>query len=234
MKKIHRIVLVEDHRILREGLKALLSSNPGLKIVGEAENGLDAIRTVRKKKPGLVIMDLSMPKMDGLDAIKEIKRQWPEIKLLILTVHKAEEYVFAALKSGANGYLLKDSTYAELKLAIENVLDGKIYLSPGISETVVASYLRGKTPDGNNKLSMENLTQRERQILKLIAEGNTNKTIGEYLCISVKTVEKHRSNLMKKLDLHNASELTAFAMKKGLVTNCLHCQVYHETDRRNP
>ncbi len=218
MKKIHRIVLVEDHRILREGIKALLSSNPCLEIVGEAENGLEAIRTVRKKKPDLVIMDLSMPKMDGLDAIKEIKHQWPYIKLLILTVHKAEEYVFAALKSGANGYLLKDSTYAELKLAIENVLDGKIYLSPGISETVVASYLKGKIPDDNNQLSMKNLTQRERQILKLIAEGNTNKTIGEYLCISVKTVEKHRSNLMKKLDIHNASELTAFAMEKGLVT----------------
>lgn len=213
----HTLLIVEDHRILREGLRALLASVENLEIVGEAENGLDAVRSVRRLKPEMVLIDLSMPKMDGLDAIREIRAEALETKLLVLTVHKAEEYVFAAFKAGANGYLLKDATYAELKLAIENVLDGKTYLSPGISEKLVASYLEGKRPV-ENESRLDLITQRERQILKLIAEGNKNRDIAEDLCISVKTVEKHRSNLMKKLDFHNASELTAFAIRNGLIT----------------
>lgn len=211
----HTLLIVEDHRILREGLRALLASVAHLEIVGEAENGLEAIRRVRRLKPELVLMDLSMPKMDGLDAIREIKAHSVETKLLVLTVHKAEEYVFAALKAGANGYLLKDATHAELKLAIDNVLDGKTYLSPGISERLVTSYLAGKPP-AESESRLDRITQRERQVLKLIAEGHKNKDIAEDLCISVKTVEKHRSNLMKKLDFHNASELTAFAIRNGL------------------
>lgn len=217
MEQAHSIVIVEDHRILREGLRSLLAQNPDFNIVGEAENGLEAVRRVRELMPDMVLIDLSMPKMDGLDAIREIKSEFPDIKLLVLTVHKAEEYVFAALKAGANGYLLKDSTYTELKLAIENVLAGRTYLSPGVSEKLVASYLEGKKPP-QSESSLDALTQRERQILKLIAEGHKNRKIAEYLCISVKTVEKHRSNLMKKLDLHNASELTAYAIENGLIS----------------
>lgn len=216
-KPAHRLVIVEDHRILREGLKSLLTANGEIDVVGEAENGMEAIRQVRELKPDLVLMDISMPKMDGLDAIREIKIENPDVMLIVLTVHKAEEYVFAALKAGANGYLLKDSTYLELKLAIENVLMGRTYLSPGVSEKLVHSYLEGRHPR-QSKSTLEVLTHRERQILKLIAEGNRNKKIAEFLCISVKTVEKHRSNLMKKLDLHNASELTAFAIENGLIT----------------
>lgn len=212
----NRLIIVEDHRILREGLRAMLCSNPGLDIVGEAENGMDAVRCARKYKPDLMLIDLSMPKMDGLDAISEIKTVSPETKILVLTVHKAEEYVFAALKSGANGYLLKDATHNELRLAVDNVLEGKTYISPGISEKLVQYFLDGKkTPEPDTALDI--LTQRERQILKLIAEGNKNKGIADYLCISIKTVEKHRSNLMKKLDLHNASELTTFAIKNRLI-----------------
>lgn len=217
MKKPHRILIIEDHRILREGLKSLLSSNPHLEIAGEGENGLDAIRYSEKIAPDLVLMDLSMPKMDGLAAISEIKSRCQHTKILVLTVHKAEEYVFAALKAGANGYLLKDATHAELELAIENILAGNTYLSPAISGKLVDAYLEGKKPQIVKPL-LEGLTRRERQVLKMIAEGYKNKEIANYLGISLKTVEKHRANLMKKLDLHNASELTAFAIEKGLIT----------------
>lgn len=217
MKKKHRILIIEDHRILREGLKSLLDSNPNFEISGEGENGLDAIRWTEKIAPDLILMDLSMPKMDGLAAIAEIKSRCRDTKILVLTVHKAEEYVFAALKAGANGYLLKDATHAELELAIENILNDNMYLSSAISGKLVQAYLEGKKPE-IVKHALEGLTRRERQVLKLIAEGNKNREIAGYLGISLKTVEKHRSNLMKKLDLHNASELTAFAIEKGLVT----------------
>jgi DNA-binding NarL/FixJ family response regulator len=217
MRKPHRILIVEDHRILREGLRSLLASNPDLEVAGEAADGLEAVRAVETCAPELVLIDLAMPRMDGLDAIREIKNQNPDVKVLVLTVNKAEEYVLAALKAGANGYLLKDATYAELKLGIEYVLSGKTYLSPEVSERMVTSYMEGTVPEKASS-SLDTLTQRERQVLKLVAEGYPNRRIADYLCISVKTVEKHRSNLMKKLDLHNASELTSFALEKGLVT----------------
>lgn len=217
MKTPHRIVIAEDHRILREGLRSLLSSNPAFEIVGEAENGREAVRCVEELKPSLILMDLSMPKMDGLDAIEEIKNKCPDTKVLVLTVHKAEEYVYASLKAGADGYLLKDATRAELMLAVENVLGNKPYISPGISGKLVATYLEGRGPvESDSSLGL--LTPRERQVLKLIGEGHRNKEIADYLCISPKTVEKHRANLMKKLDLHSAVALMAFAMEKGLTT----------------
>ena len=212
-----RIVIAEDHTILREGLKSLLSSNPDFEIIGEAEDGREAIRCVEKFKPDLILMDLSMPRINGLDAIKEIKKRFSETKILVLTVHKTEEYILASLKSGADGYILKDSTHAELVLAVKNVLSGKHYISPGISEKVIEGYLEGKK-NLKRKSSWETLTQREREILKLIAEGYKNKEIGDYLCISPKTVEKHRANLMEKLDLHNVQALTTFAIEKGLVS----------------
>jgi DNA-binding NarL/FixJ family response regulator len=217
MNKPHRIVIAEDHRILREGLRSLLSSNPDLEVVGEAENGREAIGRAEELKPNLILMDLSMPKMDGLDAIAEIKNRCPDTKVLVLTIHKAEEYVYASLKAGADGYLLKDATQSELMLAVENVLGNKPYISPGISGRLVAAYLEGRKPlECDSSLGL--LTQRERQILKLIGEGHRNKDIADYLCISLKTVEKHRANLMKKLDLHTAGDLTVFAMEKGLIS----------------
>jgi DNA-binding NarL/FixJ family response regulator len=217
MDKPYRIVIVEDHRILREGLRSLLSSSPDFEVVGEAEDGREAILCVEEYKPDLVLMDLSMPKMDGLDAIGEVKNRCPKAKLLVLTVHKAEEYIFESLKAGADGYLLKDATHEELVLAIKNVLDGKPYLSPGISGKLVEGYLEGRKITTSSSKA-EILTQRERQILKLIAEGQKNKEIAEFLCISIKTVEKHRANLMKKLNLHNASAITAYALEKGVIT----------------
>jgi len=212
-----RIVIAEDHTILREGLKALLSSKSNFEIVGEAQDGNEAIRCVDKLKPNLILMDLSMPRMNGMDAIKEIKRQSPETKVLVLTVHKTEEYILATLQAGADGYVLKDSTHAELEMAIQTVLTGKPYIGPGISGKIIEGYLKGRK---SSKLTSpwDTLTQRERGILKLIAEGYKNKEIADYLCISVKTVEKHRANLMEKLDLHNVSDLTAYAIEKGVVT----------------
>jgi len=216
MDKKKRIVIVEDYTILREGLRALISSHSDFEVAGEAKDGQDAIRCVEEFSPDLVLMDLSMPLMNGLDAIHEVKRRAPETKVLALTVHKAEEYIFAALEAGADGYVLKDANHAELMMAIETVLSGKSYLSPGISEKVIQGYLQGKKSTKPSS-SWQTLTPRERQILKLIAEGHKNKEIADYLCVSVKTVEKHRANLMQKLDLHNASALTALAMEKGLV-----------------
>ena len=212
-----RIVIAEDYTILREGLRSLLSSHPEFEIVGEAEDGQEAIRSVEKLKPDLALMDLSMPRMNGMDAIKEIKKRSPQTKVLVLTVHKTEEYIHAALQAGADGYILKDSTHAELGLAIKNILEGKRYISPGISESLIEGYLEGRKKS-NPPSRWDTLTQREREILKLIAEGYKNKAIAEYLCISVKTVEKHRANLMKKLDLHNIQSLTALAMEKGLIS----------------
>ena len=211
------IVIAEDHTILREGLKMLLSSNPQYEIVAEAEDGLQAIRLCESLKPDLVLMDLSMPRMNGMGAVQEIKKQSPEIKIVVLTVHKSEEYILATLKAGADGYVLKDATHGELELAIEVVFSGKSYLSPGISEKVIEGYLEGRKSLKPTS-SWDTLTQREREILKMIAEGYKNKEIANYLCISTKTVEKHRANLMKKLDLHSTSALTAFAMERGLIS----------------
>ena len=212
-----RIVIAEDHTILREGLRALLSSDPDFDVVGEAEDGRDAIQCVQNLTPDLVLMDLSLPRMNGLDAIKEIKRRSPKTKVLALTVHRTEEYILATLRAGADGYALKDATHAELVMGIKTVLRGKRYLSPGVSDKVIQGYLEGRKTL-RTATPWDTLTQREREILKLIGEGYKNREIADYLYVSVKTVEKHRANLMKKLDLHNSSALTAFAMEKGLVT----------------
>jgi two-component system response regulator NreC len=215
VKKI-RIVLAEDHTILREGLRALLSADPKFQIVGEAPDGREAVRSVEKLGPDLVMMDLSMPRMTGMDAIREIKKRYPETKIIALTVHKTEEYLRTTLQAGADAYVLKDATHDQLLMAIENVLEGKTFLSPGVSEQVIEGYLTGKGSRMPNSVS-ELLSQREREVLKLIAEGYKNKEIAGDLCISLKTVEKHRANLMKKLDLHNAAALTAYAIEQGLV-----------------
>jgi len=213
----YRIVIAEDHTILREGLRALLSSSPEFEIVGEAEDGRMAVQCIERLKPALALMDLSMPRMNGMDAIREIKKRCPETKILVLTVHKTEEYILATFKAGADGYALKDSTHTELVMAIKSVLTGKPYLSPGISEKVIEGYLEGRQTL-KARTAYETLTHREREILKLIAEGYKNKEIADDLCISVKTVEKHRANIMEKLGLHNVQALTTFAIEKGLVS----------------
>lgn len=211
----HRILIVDDHALLRAGLKALLERDPALEVVGEADNGKDAIQAVGRLSPHLVLMDLTMPGMNGIEAVTQIKQRYPEVRILILTLHKTEEFIHGSLKAGADGYILKDASHEELKLAIQSILRGKTYLSMDISGNVVSGYLGGgkSSPSG----MYDTLTQREREILKLVAEGRTNKEAAEYLSISAKTVEKHRSSLMSKLGVHNAAALTAYAIEKGLL-----------------
>lgn len=216
METKRKIVIAEDHTILRAGLRALLAVQNGLEVIGEAGDGREAIRKVDTLQPDLLLIDLSMPKLNGIDAIREIKSQHPEIKIIVLTVHKSDEYIIAAFKAGANGYMLKDASQNELLLAIDYVINGKTFLSPSISDKVVDAFLNTDKKDKPATV-LDNLTAREREILKLVAEGNTNKKIAEHLCISLKTVEKHRSNLMKKLDLRNTAALTAYAIEKKMV-----------------
>ena len=211
------VVIAEDYTILREGLRALISSDPILMWWQRQETAMRPSNSSRRLKPRLVLMDLSMPRMNGMDAIREIRKRVPETKIVVLTIHKTEEYILATLKAGADGYVLKDATHDELMMALNNVLVGKRYISPGISEKVIEGYLDGKKTI-KSQTSWDTVTHREREILKLIAEGYRNKEIADYLCISVKTVEKHRANLMEKLDLHNVQALTAFAIEKGLVS----------------
>jgi len=217
MEDKKRIFIAEDQTIVRDGLRALLSSNPNLEVVGEAEDGRELIRNIEEYNPDLILMDLSMPRMNGMEALKEVKKILPDIKILVLTIHKTEEYILPVLKAGADGYVLKNDTQAELMTAIKSVLEGKSYLSPGVSQKVIEGYLEG-SKTVKTKTSWDTLTQREREILKLIAEGYKNREIADDLCISIKTVVKHRANLMEKLDLHNVSALTSFAIEKGLVT----------------
>jgi DNA-binding NarL/FixJ family response regulator len=218
VNKKNRLLIADDHTLLRAGLCSLLSQDPDIEIVGEAANGRDAIQLVGSLSPHLVIMDLNMPGMNGLEAIVDIKRRFPETRVLVLTIHKTEEYIHESLRAGADGYVLKDATHEELRVAVRSILNGKSYLSPDISGKVINGYL-GTGGNSNGSTSWDKLTHREREVLKLVAEGHQNKYIAEFYSLSVKTVEKHRSNLMKKLDLHNTSKLTAYAIEKGIVDN---------------
>jgi DNA-binding NarL/FixJ family response regulator len=218
--KNHRIVIAEDHRILREGLKSLLQSSAGLEIVAEAEDGAEAIRAVEKHHPDLLLLDLSMPRMSGISVVKDLKSRFPEVKILALTIHDSEEYILESFHSGLDGYCLKDASHNELIAALTRVLEGKTYLSPGVSEKVLEGFLEGKKTLKTHT-TWDTVTEREKEVLKLVGEGYKNQEIADYLCISVKTVEKHRSNIMRKLDVHTSSALTAIAIEKGLVTKMI-------------
>lgn len=217
MKDSCSVLLADDHTILRQGLRALLEREKEFAVVAEASDGLAAIRAVQELHPDVVIIDLSMPRMNGIEAIREMRKESPESKIIVLTVHEEEEYVFASLAAGANGYVLKDADNSELILAMRSALKGKTYLTPGISNTVLDVYLKTSVPQ-KQKTSLDFLTERELIILKLVAEGHRSKEIADLLFISPKTVDKHRENLMRKLDMHSISALTSFAMKHGLLS----------------
>jgi len=217
MNSKKQVFIVEDHRLFREGLKAMLSPNPEYEIAGEAEDGLEAIRLIRKSKPDLVLLDLSMPRMSGFSVLQEIKAQMPEVKILVLSIHESDQYVLQAFEAKADGYAIKDSSREELRIAIRSVLEGKKYISPGIAGNVLDGYLDGRKTL-KSKSAFDTVTEREKEVLKLLAEGYQNKEIADLLHISIKTVEKHRANIMAKLDLHNAAALTAFAFEHGLIT----------------
>jgi DNA-binding NarL/FixJ family response regulator len=217
MVDVKKIVIAEDQTLVRQGLRSLLESEKKIKVVAEAGDGIEAIRLVEKHKPDLVLLDLAMPKMSGLSALKDIKNRYPETKILALTFHSSEEYILEAFESGADGYCLKKDSHAELLAAIKNILSGKSYISPAISSKVLDGYLEGRKKL-KKKTSLETLTQREKEVLKLVGEGYSSIEIGNILCISSKTVDKHRSNIMNKVNLHSAASLTAYAIEKGLVT----------------
>lgn len=217
MGNVKKVVIAEDQTLVRQGLRALLESEKKLKVVAEAGDGIEAIRCVEKYKPDLILMDLAMPKMSGLSALKDIKNMYPDTKILALTFHSSEEYILEAFKSGADGYCLKKDSRAELLTAIKSISSGKSYISPAISSKVLEGYLEGRKKL-KKKTSWETLTQREKEVLKLVGEGYSSIEIGDILCISSKTVDKHRSNIMNKINLHSAAALTAYAVKKGLVT----------------
>jgi len=216
MGEAKKIVIAEDHTILREGLRSLLSSDEIYRVVGEAGDGLEAIRCIEQSTPDLILLDLSMPKMSGASVIKEVKSRFPEVKVLALSVHDSEEYILESFKLGADGYCTKAASRSELMMAIESVLSGKRYISPDISDKVLEGFMEERKTL-KTASSWDTLTQREREVLKMVGEGYKNKDIADFLCISMKTVQKHRANIMRKLDLHTASLLTSYAIEKGLV-----------------
>jgi DNA-binding NarL/FixJ family response regulator len=216
----HRILIADDHTIMREGLRSLLEAQNDLEVVGAVDNGRDAVRLAALVEPDLVLMDLAMPQMDGMSAIRELRRRASDtkIKILVLTMHKTEEHIRAALQAGANGYVLKEASRAELLMAIQSVMAGKTFISPAVAERIVTGYLDRDRNRGAGEVRplSDTLTAREKQVLKLVAEGRRNRDIAEYLFVSVKTVEKHRANLMGKLNLHNTAALTSFAIQNAL------------------
>ena len=218
MKKKYTFLLADDHNILRAGLRTIIDSQPNYEVVSEVDNGKDALKVAVTLKPDLLLSDLSMPKTNGTECIRELKKRAPQVKILVLTMHSSDEHVHAALDAGADGYILKDDDPDDFLNAIQNVLDGKMYLSPSICGNVINGYLNSSKKETleSTTTSLQLLTHREREVIKLIAEGYRSKDIAEYLTISPYTVEKHRANLMKKLDLHSISSLTNYAIQNGL------------------
>ena len=215
MDKI-RVLLAEDHTIVRQGLRSILDGREGVQVVGEAEDGREAVEKAQQLQPDIVLMDLSMPLLSGLEATRQIKSLCPQIEVLVLTMHADEEYVFQILQAGASGYLLKQSAVGELVAAIQAVHEGDSYLSPAISRKLVDGYVRQAREQGKAE-PYEELTDREREVLHLIAEGHSTQEIADLLVISPKTVRGHRASLTEKLGLHSSAELTRYAIRKGIV-----------------
>lgn len=210
----YRILIADDHPVVRTGLRSLLEEQRDLQVVAEAADGRQAIKEALHHEPDLVMMDLTMPHTNGTQAIETINKRLPRTKLLAVTVHKEEEYVRSALRAGAHGYILKDDTHDQILQAIHALLNGKTYLSPTISHRVVDGYLSQNGGGGNQP--SDQLTSREKEVVKLIVEGKKNREIATYLSISPKTVEKHRSNIMKKLNLSSTPALVAYAIENKL------------------
>jgi len=211
-----RILLADDHKITRQGLRSLLEKQQDMEVVAEAENGREAIRLAAEMAPDVVIMDITMPDMNGVEATRQILIKSPDIKIIGLSMHSDTVFVTEMLKSGAAGYLIKDCAFEELVRAIRTVLDNKVYLSPSISGVVVEDYIQRLSQ--TNFTGSDILSDREREVLQLMAEGNSTKNIGAKLHISVKTVETHRRQIMSKLDIHTVAELTKYAIRKGLTS----------------
>ena len=208
-----RVLLADDHRIVRDGLHALLEAEKDLEIVGEAEEGRTAVLLAAKTKPDVVIMDIGMPDLNGMEATRQIMEAVPDVKVIALSMHSDRRFIEGMFKAGAAGYLLKDAAFEELARAVRTVVSGRPYLCPTIAATVIDGYV---SPAGSRDSARSVLTPREREVLQLLAEGNSTKQIALSLEVSVKTVETYRSRLMEKLDLRSVAELTKYAVREGL------------------
>ncbi len=221
-----RVVLADDHDILRQGLKLLLNMQPEIEVVGEVRTGTDALEVVRRLRPDVVVMDITMPGLDGLEACRLIRSEQPETQVLILTMHDSEEYFLQALRMGAAGYLVKKIAPSELHSAVRAVAHGGAYLYPGLAKALIRSYLEHPPeaheqpqdePATDPAAELRPLTPRELEVLTLVAEGHTNQEIADQLSISIKTVQAHRANVMEKLGLHDITHLVRFAIRHGLI-----------------
>ena len=224
-----RVILIDDHAILREGLSALIELESDLRVVGHVPTIAEGVDLARRLQPDLIITDVSLPGVTGTQGILELRQQCPDARLLVLTVHDTEEHIRAAFSAGADGYVLKDATRADLIFGMRAVLNGQRHLCPRSSARVVRSYLREPQPPAH---AATGVTGREREVLSMIANGLSNKRIAIALGRSVKTVEKHRANLMRKLQLHNVADLTRFAMLSGLLQTGTGDKPYHEPQQR--
>lgn len=216
MSKI-RVLIADDHVIVREGLRAILGAQPDIEVVGEASDGEEAVAKAKELHPDIVLMDITMPGMSGLDATRQIKQQSPNVSVLILTMHEGDEYFFKSLDAGASGYFIKGGSSQELISALHSVYQGAVFLFPTMAKKLLGSYLQ-QVKAGQDKESYDGLTNREREILKLVAEGHTNQEIAELLILSVATVQTHRANIMAKLGLHSRTELIKYAIRQGFTT----------------
>jgi DNA-binding NarL/FixJ family response regulator len=215
MSKI-RVLICDDHTILREGIRLLLNSQPDMQVVGEASNGRDAVVQANALKPAVILMDIAMPLLNGLEATKQIHRDNPNARVLVLTMYESDEYVAQMLQAGATGYVLKKVAGSELIHAIRAVEQGEAFLYPSITKRLVEDYLR-RVELGQERASMDSLTDREREILQLIAEGHTSKAIADLLSLSVRTVQNHRAHVMQKLGIHDRGDLIKYAIQKGII-----------------
>lgn len=213
-KKI-KLLLVDDHPIVLDGIKSHLCAQPDFEVVGDAANGQEALRKAKLLLPDVVLMDISMPHMNGLEAMTSLRKQVPNAKILVLTMHDSREYIAQVVRSGARGYLLKDSAPAELVGAIKAVHGGEVYFSPSVSKVLIEEMADGRKPSGPEQ---QPLTDREREVLSLIAEGLLNKQIADRLGIGVRTIETHRERIMRKLDIHTVAGLTKYAIARGMTT----------------
>ncbi len=211
-----KIVLADDHQIVRQGLRTLLAAEPDIEVLAEADNGRTIIRLVNDFKPQVVIMDISMPDLNGIEATRQILDDYPEVKVIALSMHSDSLFVLNMLKAGAKGYLLKDCALEELVKAIRTVVAHKTYLSPGISDIVIKDFVSSWSMPSSSAYAI--LSTREREVLQLMAEGKSTNMIADELCVSVKTVEAHRKQVMNKLDIHSVAELTKYAIRQGLTT----------------
>jgi DNA-binding NarL/FixJ family response regulator len=211
-----KVLLADDHKIVRDGLRNLLEKHADIMVAGEAEDGREALQLARKLSPDVIIMDIAMPDLNGIEATRQIVAEFPGIKVVALSMHSDKRFVSEMLKAGASAYLLKDCAFEELITAIRTIMKGKIYLSPGIAGVVIEDYIRKDSKAESTVFSL--LSDREREVLQLMAEGKTTKEVAAHLNLSIKTIETHRTNIMTKLNIHSIAELTKYAIREGLTS----------------